>query len=114
MADDHSADAEGMDVSEGVGRAQAGGFVARAPDSDHRSGDESEAPEAGGAVDAELPAGEVVRRAGRAAAGVEGDGADGDAADYGEPACQRRAIAQAAGDARFPRLRGEGREAGTG
>src|ERR1035441_2815674 len=114
MADDYSAHAEGVDVSEGVGRAQAGGIVAGAPDSDHRSGDESEAPEAGGAVDAELPAGEVVRRAGRAAAGVEGDGADGDAADYGESACEWRAAAQAIGDAGLPRLRGEGREAGAG
>src|ERR1035441_5554463 len=114
MADDHSADAEGMDVSKGVGRAQAGGFVARAPDSDHRSGDKSGAPEAGGAVDAELPAGEVVRRAGRAAAGVEGDGADGDAADYGESAWEWGPAEQAIGDARLPRLRGEGREAGAG
>src|ERR1035441_6162261 len=106
MADDHSALAEGVDVSEGIGWAQAGGFVARAPDSDHRSGDKSEALEAGGAVDAELPAGEVVRRAGRAAAGVEGDGAEGGAADYGERACEWRAAGQAAGEARFPRLRG--------
>ena len=61
VADDHSADAEGMDVSEGTGWAQAGGFVARAPDADSRSGDEPGASEAGGGVDAELQAGGAVR-----------------------------------------------------
>ena len=66
LADDHSAHAEGMGLPEGAGRAQAGGIVAGAPDSDHRSGDESRAPEAGGRVDAELSAGGVVRRGGRA------------------------------------------------
>ena len=54
VADDYSADAEGMDVSEGDRWAQAGGFVAGAPDADSRSEDESGALEAGGEVDAEL------------------------------------------------------------
>jgi hypothetical protein len=61
LADDYPAHAKGMDLPEGAGRAQAGRLVARAPDSDHRSGDESRAPEARGRVDAELSARRVVR-----------------------------------------------------
>ncbi len=61
LADDYSADAKGMDVSEGDRWAQAGGIVARAPDADSRSGYESGASEAGRGMDAELQAGGAVR-----------------------------------------------------
>lgn len=61
LADDHPADAEGLDGSEGGGRAAGRGYVSLPPGAALRAWGEAGASGAARAVAEELPAGGVVR-----------------------------------------------------
>ena len=112
LADDHPADAEGLDRPEGDRGQEDRGDMARPPSADGRGSNECRASRHPRGLDAELPAGRVVRR-GR---GVDPRAGRAGAAQLStherEPACQRRPAAARPGAAGLQGLRGEGRGAG--
>ena len=112
LADARAQDAERLDGAARGRRRPDRGHVALAPGASRgRPGKRGPAPPARG-LDAQLPARGALRRGGPAAAGAGCSGPCRRSPDERQPARERRPPAARSRPARFPRLRGRGREAG--
>ena len=114
LADARAAHPEGVDRAEAGRRAPGRGNLPGPSGAARGDAHQPGAPGPARGVDAQLPAGGAVHRAGRAAARAAGARPDGGAADEREPARQRRVAAGRPATARFPRARRRRARAGAG
>ncbi len=112
LADDHPADAEGLDRSRRGRRPARGGHLPLPPGAARCYPDQPGAPRPARDVAAQLPPGRAVRRHRSADARAGGAGSGRRPADERQPARQRRPAAARPHDARLPRLRRHGGAAG--